>query len=99
MKDDVILSLLSSTSLMLMQNIDISLDKCRIFTRLISIIELVNDAVIEFYELVDTHLNVQLTDFANNIIEFSTYMLIKLLYEVDVNVFIFDLLLKNKMII
>ena len=40
MKGDAILPLLPGTPLMLMQNIDISLGKCRIFTRLISIVGL-----------------------------------------------------------
>ena len=56
-----------------------------------SILGLVNEAVIEFYEFADIYLNVQLADSENNIIESSAYMLIKLLHDVNVNIFIFEL--------
>ena len=53
-----------------------------------SILGLVNGAVVEFYGFADTHLHVQLTGSENNITGPPTYMLVKLLHEVDVNVFI-----------
>src|SRR5947207_738505 len=80
MKDDAILSLLSGTSLMLTKN-DVALCKC-------CILELVNGAIVEFYEFVDILLDMQLASFENNITKLSIYMMIKLLYDVDINVFI-----------
>ena len=47
---------------------------------------LVNGAVVEFYGFADIHLDVQLTDSENNITGPPTYMLVKLLHEVDVNI-------------
>jgi hypothetical protein len=51
-----------------------------------SILGLVNGAVVEFYGFADTHLDVQLAGSENNITGPPTYMLVKLLHEVDVNV-------------
>ena len=51
-----------------------------------SILGLVNGAVVEFYGFADTHLNIQLADSENNTTGPPTYMLVKLLHEVDVNV-------------
>src|SRR5436189_428766 len=53
-----------------------------------SILGLVNGAVVEFYGFADTHLDVQLAGSENNITGPPTYILVKLLHEVDVNVFI-----------
>src|SRR5436305_13261008 len=55
------------------------------------ILGLVNGAMIEFYEFADIYLTVQLGDAENNIIRFSAYMFIKLLHDVNVNIFIFKL--------
>ena len=51
-----------------------------------SILGLVNGAVVEFYGFADTHLDVQLAGSENNITGPPTYMLVKLLHEVDVNI-------------
>src|SRR5277367_4583270 len=51
-----------------------------------SILGLVNGTVVEFYGFSDTHLDVQLAGSANNITVPPTYMLVKLLHEIDVNV-------------
>ena len=56
-----------------------------------SIQKLVNETVIEFYDFADNHLNAQLSNFENNIMSFSTYILIKLLHDIDVNIFIFEI--------
>ena len=42
--------------------------------------------MVEFYGFADTHLDIQLTGSENNITGPPTYMLVKLLHEVDVNV-------------
>ena len=57
-----------------------------------SILRLVNGAVVEFYGFPNTYLDVQLTGLENNITGPPTYMLVKLLQEVDVNVSIPGLL-------
>ena len=49
-----------------------------------SILGLVNGAVVEFYEFADTHLDVQLADSENKRTAPPTYMLIKLLHELDI---------------
>src|SRR5947207_15906585 len=51
-----------------------------------SIQGLVNGAVVEFYGFADTHLDVQLPGSQNNITGPPTYILVKLLHDVDVNV-------------
>ena len=51
-----------------------------------SILGLVNGAVVEFYGFADTYLDVQLAGSENNITGPPTYMLVKLLHEVHVNV-------------
>ena len=53
-----------------------------------SILGLVNSAVVQFYGFANTHLDVQLAGSENNITGPPTYMLVKLLHEVNVNVFI-----------
>src|SRR5436305_6153256 len=52
------------------------------------ILRLVNETIIEFYDFADIYLNVQLAESENNIINSLTYILVKLLHEIDVNVFI-----------
>ena len=86
MKGDAILPLLPGTPLMLTKNIDIPLGKCPIFITSNSVLGLVNGAVVEFYGFADTHLDVQLAGSESNITGPPTYMLVKLLHEVDVNI-------------